>query len=288
MLSSISKLSSLESFELYIFSFDYINFDLASLVARIIVIFEFLMGAGLASGIMFRHSRNLAVLFLAVFSCFLVWRIIAGDEDSCHCMGQLIDMNPAESLLKNIVLAIMLAYVWNISPGQFRYRKIAAAVVTCVVISGVFLAFPPDFYYRIGRTSSDLAVEEFMPVADSLGMSEGKCIVCFYSGTCEHCRHSAAKMAGIIRRHDIPEESVHVIFMQTHADQDSVATSFFEDHGEGLMLQYSSLHPYDFIPITNGSMPLVVLMDEGAVVKEYDYLSIDEREIADFIYKLRP
>ena len=34
--------------------------------------------------------------------------------------------------------------------------------------------------------------------------------------------------------------------------------------------------------MTNGSMPLIVLMDDGEIVKEYDYLSIDEGEIADF------
>lgn len=282
MLSSIAKLSSMESFELYIFSFGYLDFDITSLVARAIVICEFLIGAGMASGVMFRMSRNLTAAFLLFFSAFLVWRMVAGDTGSCHCMGQLVDMNPTESLLKNIVLAIMLAYVWNQPPRTFRYGKIAAAAVSCVASCAVFMVSPPDMYYRIGRTSSDLVAEEFMPVADSLGLDKGRRIVCFYSGTCEHCRHSAAKMAGIIRRHDIPDDSVNVIFMQTHANQDSVATSFFNIHGEGKHLPYAHLHPYVFLPMTNGSMPLIILMDDGEIVKEYDYLSIDEGEIADF------
>ena len=43
-----------------------------------------------------------------------------------------------------------------------------------------------------------------------------------------------------------------------------------------------SLHPLKFIPLTNGAMPLVVLFDDGELVKEYDYISIDEDEIASF------
>jgi hypothetical protein len=90
-------------------------------------------------------------------------------------------------------------------------------------------------------------------------------------------------MAGIIRRHNIPTDSVSDIFMQTHENQDSVSTEFFRSHGESLMLPYSYLHPYVFIPVTNGSMPLVLLFDEGRLVKEYDYFSIDEKEISAFM-----
>ena len=104
----------------------------------------------------------------------------------------------------------------------------------------------------------------------------------FYSGSCEHCQHCASKMAGIIRRHSIPSERVSVLFMQTHENQDSVAVSFFAESGEGLELPYSYLHPLKFIPLTNGAMPLVVLFEDGELVKEYDYISIDEDEIASF------
>lgn len=82
--------------------------------------------------------------------------------------------------------------------------------------------------------------------------------------------------------HSIPSERVSVLFMQTHENQDSVAVSFFAESGEGLELPYSYLHPLKFIPLTNGAMPLVVLFEDGELVKEYDYISIDEDEIASF------
>jgi hypothetical protein len=71
--------------------------------------------------------------------------------------------------------------------------------------------------------------------------------------------------------------------MQTSEKQDSVSYAFFLEYGEELVLPNSYLHPFTFLPITNGSMPLVVLYEDGSKVKEYDYLSIDEKEIVSFI-----
>lgn len=281
-ISSVAKLSSLESFELYIFSFGYAGFDLCSIAARLIIIAEFLLGVFLAFNILPRLTRWLTGLSLAGFSIFLLWRAFIGDVESCHCMGDLVDMNPMQSLIKNIILALLLAYVWKDHGRILKHQIPVACITSAAIIIVVFLAFPPDFYYRGSSESHDLSEEAFRPVADSLGLSTGKRAVCFYSGSCEHCKHCVSKMAGIISRHSLPKDSVFVLFMQTHENQDSVATSFFTENGEGLVLPYDYLHPVEFIPLTNGSMPLVVLFEDGELVKEYDYLSINEKELAAF------
>lgn len=281
-ISSVAKLSSLESFELYIFSFGYAGFDLCSIAARLIIIAEFLLGIFLAFNILPRLTRWLTGLSLAGFSIFLLWRAFIGDVESCHCMGDLVDMNPMQSLIKNIILALLLAYVWKDHGRILKHQIPVACITSAAIIIVVFLAFPPDFYYRGSSESHDLSEEAFRPVADSLGLSTGKRAVCFYSGSCEHCKHCVSKMAGIISRHSLPKDSVFVLFMQTHENQDSVATSFFTENGEGLVLPYDYLHPVEFIPLTNGSMPLVVLFEDGELVKEYDYLSINEKELAAF------
>lgn len=282
MLSSIAKLSSLESFELYIFSFGFATFDICSLVARSVVIMEFLLGSFLVFNLLHRFTKWITAAFLAFFSIFLLWRLMAGDTESCHCMGDVVDMNPTQSLIKNAVLAVLLAVSWKTDRLVFKRQNLIAFLIAAVTTVVVFLVWPPDFYYRNTSESNDLSQEAFRPVADSLGFSKGRRIICSYSATCEHCRHCASKMAGIIRRHDIPLDSVSVLFMQTHAAQDSVVTAFYAEHGGGLVLPYHDLHPFDFIPLTNGSMPLVTLFKDGNLVKEYDYLSLDEKELASF------
>lgn len=272
----------MEGFELYIFTFGVAGFDLCSYLARFIVASEFIIGLGLLTRVSYRLFKYATALFLSVFSLFLLWRIAVGDSESCHCMGDIVDLNPLESLIKNICLALFLVLAWKAEDRPINHRNLWLCISSSVVMAAVFIVVPPDAFYRIGRSSNDINIEEFTSVADSLGYSDGRRMICLYSATCEHCRNSASKMAGIIRRHDIPVDSVSVIFMQTHQQQDSVSLDFFKRYGEGLELPSSYLHPYSFIPMTNGAMPLVVLFEDGVLVKEFDYFSIDEREIAAF------
>lgn len=280
--SSISKLSSIEGFELYLFSFGFADFDLCSVAARLLIAAEFLLGVFLIFNICYKLSRGLTLFSLIAFSAFLLWRIVIGDTESCHCMGDLVDMNPMQSLIKNGVMGLLLTLAWNCKGRPLPHQSWIALAVCAASFAAVFMVVPPDFYYRRGEGSHDLSMEKFSPVADSLGFSDGKRVVGFYSGSCEHCRHCAAKMAGIIRRHSLPTDRISVLFMQTHANQDSVAVSFFRDSGDGIDLPYRYLHPFEFLPLTNGSMPIVVLFEDGELVKEYDYTSLDESEIRDF------
>lgn len=282
MLSAVAKLSSMEGFELYIFSFGFAGFDVCSLAARAIVIAEFMLGLLLELNVYPRLIKSLTALSLAGFSAFLIWRALLGDTESCHCMGDIADMNPVQSLIKNAVLLLLLAFIWKDHGKTMSRQPLVTLVSITLTPAVVFMVSPPDFYHRTRTDSHVLSADAFRPVADSLGLSNGRRAVCFYSATCEHCRHCASKMAGIIRRHDIPSDSVYVLFMQTHVNQDSVSVAFYSEHGEGLELAYSYLHPYEFIPLTDGAMPIVVLMQDGEVVKEYDYTTIDEEELASF------
>lgn len=281
--SAISKLFSMESFELYLFSFGAAGFDFCSFAARFIVIAEFLLGAALACGSYYRITKILTALTLSGFSLFLVWRIILGDSESCHCLGDLVDLDPIQSLLKNLAVGAMLAYCWKSKPADFRHMNLISGVTALAATVVVFCITPPDIYFRKGRISEDLSEERFKPVADSLNLSAGRKAICFYSASCEHCRHCASKIASIIRRHSLEPESFPVVFMQTSEKQDSLSNAFFTEYGEDLVLPDSYLHPFTFLPITNGSMPLVVLFEDGRKVKEYDYLSIDENEIVSFL-----
>lgn len=282
MLSAVAKLSSMEGFELYIYSFGFAGFDLCSIASRLIITGEFLLGLFLVLNLIARPVKWITGLSLVLFSAFLLWRALIGDNESCHCMGDLVEMNPIQSLIKNLILCLLLACCWNDESKPVKRQYLISSLLFISVISGVFMVSPPDFYFRSRTLSHDLSIEAFRPVADSLGYSKGRQAVCFYSGSCEHCRHCASKMAGIIRIHGIPADSVSVLFMQTHVNQDSVAVSFYSEYGEGLELPYSYLHPYEFLPLTNGAMPIVVLFDNGEVIKEYDYTSIDEKELAEF------
>ena len=313
--SAVLKLVSVDDFELYIFSFGFAAFDLCSLAARAVIIGEMILGLGLISGWWHNFVNSVTAALLVGFSGFLIWRMSVGDEGSCHCFGILVEMNPAQSLLKNAVALAVLAFAWSrptelfaarhddtsgdrvpeagepsrtgaqrFAARLYRHKGTVAGVISAVAALAILIINPPDLWFRWTRgESDDLNVSEFRRYADSTGVSSGRKVVCFYSINCEHCRRCAAKMAGIIRRNAIPEESVFCFFMQEYVDMTEAVSIFFDNYGEGLHLPYHWIYPLRFIPLTNGAMPLVCLFDDGRLIKEYDRLTIDEAAISEFI-----
>lgn len=308
--SSVLKLVSVDDFELYIFSFGFAGFDLCSLAARLIVVGELILGLGLVSGWWHNFVNGVTAALLVGFSAFLIWRMADGDGESCHCFGSLVEMNPVQSLAKNAVALAVLGFAWSgpsellsgfalsesqcesathrfarkCVSGVYGHKVIIAAVLSLITAITVFIINPPDLWFRLTRgVEDDLNVAEFQTYADSAGVSSGKKIVCFYSVGCGHCRHCAEKMAGIIRRHNIPIEFVHCFFMQEYVDMEQPVATFFEEYGAALALPYSVIDPLKFIPLTDGSMPLVCLFEDGSLIKEYDRLTIDEMAISEFM-----
>jgi len=313
--SAVLKLVSVDDFELYIFSFGFATFDLCSLAARAVIIGELILGLGLISGWWHNFVNSVTALLLVGFSGFLIWRMAVGDEGSCHCFGNLVEMNPEQSLVKNVVALAVLAFAWGrptelfaarhddasddrvpeagessrtgtkrFDKWLYRHKGTVAGVISLVAALTILIINPPDCWFRWTRgESNELNVNEFSPYVDSTGVSSGRKAVCFYSINCEHCRHCAAKMAGIIRRNNIPEDSVFCFFMQEYVDMSEPVSLFFDKYGEGLHLPFHWIYPLQFIPLTNGSMPLVCLFDDGRLIKEYDRLTLDEAAISEFI-----
>ncbi len=311
--SAGAKLAGIEDFELYIFSFGFASFDLCTLAARLIIAGEFILGLGLVSGWWHHFVNSVTAALLLGFSAFLLWRMSLGDTESCHCFGNLVDMNPAQSLAKNAAALALLILAWVFpgelfspkalsndkdsedglsSPGgweKFRRgvysRKAAiAAGLSAAVLVAVPLINPPDFWFRLtGHTSSDLNAEKFREVADTTSLLCGRQMVCFYSINCSNCRQCAEKMAGIISRDNLPLERIHCFFLEEYVDMPQAIGIFYDKFGAGLHLPFLWATVLDFLPMTNGSMPLVCLFEDGALVKEYDRLTVDEGFITEFL-----
>ena len=124
--SAVLKLVSVNDFELYIFSFGFASFDLCTLVARLVIIGELILGLGLVSGWWHNFVNSVTALLLVGFSGFLIWRMAVGDEGSCHCFGNLVEMNPTQSLVKNVVALAALAFAWS-APTELFARAADSA-----------------------------------------------------------------------------------------------------------------------------------------------------------------
>lgn len=282
--SAVLKLFSIEDFELYVFSLGLSGFDFSSIVSRFLVGLELLVGVLLVTRIWLRAANLTCALMLGGFSAFLLWRIIIGDTESCHCMGELIDLDPVSSLLKNAVSAVALAFVWNTPSRNLNVKTIWSIPAYIVIMAVIFIILPPDAYLRIGRTPGDVVQERLDEVVYESGLEEGRKVICFFSSKCEFCRNTMVKLTGIINRHGLSEEDIYFFFMKT-TKEDTDIMPFFDEFADGKRFSYTVLHHKVFLPVTNGSMPVILTIEDGRLLKEYDYITLDEFEISEFLNK---
>ncbi len=280
--SAISKFSSVEGFDLYLFSFGFFSFDLCSLLARVIVIFELVLGIGLVSGLLRRLVNWSVAAMLLVFSGFLFWRALIGDMDSCHCFGDLVEMNPLQSLIKNAVFGLLLALGWR-SGLECRALVgwIAAATVALAASVTVFAVSPASFWYRSKGSGQTLSEELWAPVAQEHGLDKGRQAVLFLSPLCEYCQHCAAKVSSMVSRHGSDSSRIHIVFLVIAAnpEENPLLVPYFWEKAGTADPGFDTMHlsPDVFLPMTAGEMPLVCLFEDGVLVAEYGYNTLDEK-----------
>ena len=275
-LSAKAKIADFDHLELYIFSFGVVSLGVSFWLARLLVAFEAVLGLALIANIRHRVITWTALGSVAAFSAFLLYAIAEGRTDNCHCMGELVEMTPWQSLGKNALLAAALLFILP-QRGGVGFRKWVWAGVSVAVTLAVFIISPPDNInpYRTYDSVLNRALYDTLP------HSSDRRVVCFYSTSCKYCELTSSKIASIARRHNL-QESVEVWFAGVGEQTDSLVGAFYER-------TLSPKFPYrimDFralLHVTNGELPVVLLADGDSVCTEFNYRTIDERAIVDFL-----
>lgn len=277
IVSAVLKLISIDSFELYIYSFDILNLTLSSLAARAFIAAELFLGTGLILNFYPRFFRLCTILLLIFFSCFLVYVYFTkGNEDNCHCFGDLIELNPLPSILKNIALIAILIPTYKINPFHLRYKPYISGGVALLILIGIFLIFPSSIKFRQADKDEYYnreAMNEFLTEQNYFeNTTNDTKVLCFFGIGCKYCELTATKLR---------------LMQQNNPDMDAAFIGIFwgneaklEHFYEETKLTYSEtllINPVTFLEITNGSMPIIVILRNNKIVDSYKYLDLQEK-----------
>lgn len=279
-ISAIMKLMSIDEFELYIFSFGLINFDLSSFAARCLIGFEFILGICLISNVYHKIIKWTTLITLILFSVFLIWRLYLSDNSNGHCFGDFINLNPKESLIKNVVFFILLFLTWNMPQKRVRFRNQIIIISSIITFSAIFIYSPPNLFYKSVDDTDTVKPELLVEAIEDSDLTSGKYIICFYSTGCKFCKRCASKISSIINRQNIDLSFFHIYFVGNNKEK---INAFFKEYSDDLKIPYSTLAPNAFFPIINGSMPTIIFVDNGKLIKEYNYITINEKDIVNFL-----
>ncbi len=278
--SAALKLYSIDFFEVYVFSFQWFNFDTASVLARLLVGFEFFIGIALISKIQARRISILTLLILVSFSIFLGVLALRGSTENCHCMGNFVHLSPMQSILKNAVLVLLL--IFSQTPQEFRIRfpKTILGILLIISIVSPFIVSPPDFIYK-PKTSHAFHQAEMQEVLKThpqfQNIVTGKKIVCFLGTSCRFCQLTAEKLAVVRQRHHISANS----FLYVYWGNNESVTKFRQEH-KAQDVPFTTLDTRTFMDITHGSLPVIVCWEDNKIIKTFKYRDMDEEWISSF------
>ncbi len=283
IVSAVAKLIDIDRFEVYIFSYNILSLNTSFLVARVVIICEMLVGIGLVANLFKRWVDTCAMLMLVGFTLFLGYACLIGREDSCQCMGALVDIDPTRSILKNALLILLLLFAMGARPWQWRPRwfvwlpAVIAPVVTVFILSAPdnWLFGPSDEIYNADEFATAIQPDGLL---DTLNLDEGRHVLAFLTPGCPFCRMADEKLTHICRRNDL--DSAAFVYLCPTADSTlaplTLDTTTF-------------IRPCYLIPsltyalITYGQRPIVFLTDQGRVVGTCHYRNIDERRLVEFL-----
>lgn len=280
--SAVSKLmpSAIDQFELYIYSFGFFSLDFCFIVARLCIGVELVLALFTLCGWFPRAMRLATSGVLIVFSLFLCYASLIGRNDNCQCFGEMVDLNPLQSLLKNALLLAVVLFYYHLTPPKPRMQSRWVAIP--VVLAAVLMATPfivsiPDSWY-FGPEKQSFNEEAFTEwYSDytnnqAVEQADARRIVAFVTPKCPYCQLARKKLDAIVSRHDIdPSRLIYVEPQRKENTQEAIVVSskLFNE-----IIYDRTTKSYAF--------PLVLLLDGTQVVATYHLRNIDEDQIVEF------
>lgn len=219
----------------------WIQYQWASILARFIIGLEAGLGILLIMHLYgkWRWVLYVVLALLLAFTAFIIgiW-IVEGNEADCGCMGEMMQMNPFWSIVKNIVLILITLILLVRDKKETTKSKNYFAWVVPIL----FLCYPFIF------VPGELDVASMYPqeqndtlTAPPVNLMEGKHVVAFMSLTCGHCKKAASNFARIYAEDStLP---ILLVFPGNPDDQSERLQAFMEETGADML-------PRHFIPMS--------------------------------------
>ena len=283
VVSAVLKIIDMDKFEIYVYSYHFFSLNFSFLVARAAIIIELVLGIGLISNCLHKLMWWGSMAMLAGYTLLLIYALILGRTDNCHCFGDFLQFDPKQSILKNIVLMGLFLLIYRAKEWKPRFRWIGLCGVILASSIAVFAVSPPDNFTPAYDSEHNLQTELFVDLLheaplDSLNLTDGKQVVCFFSTGCEYCQMAAQKLSLMQQYYGFPAESITYIFM---GSEDGIAKFYEKSQSE----HYRDVLYADapkLLQTINGSFPTIVFLNDGEVVYEYGFRNMKEEEIKVF------
>jgi len=283
--SAVSKLLVADDFELYIYSKTFLSWNLSIAAARIIIGAELAMGLLLICNVFTPPNLIVIITMLAGFTLWLGGNLIFNrQEENCYCFGDALHLNTALSIVKNLVLIALVAFLYLKRPSAYSKSLIITLLILVVAFIGPSVYSPPDFLMRgFYADKKDVNVNNIPEAVfnnakvngdPELIAHEPRVMLCFLSTGCVHCKKAATLIGNMQRK---AGNTLHIVYI------------FYEEPGTFLEDNASEDMPYYvfdssiFFWYNGKGVPSIFLTENNNIIEKYSYRSLNEKEILSFL-----
>lgn len=281
IISALLKLKSADAFGTYIYGLDLLSLELSAVAARLLIGFEFSLGVLLIMRLYRRFVDGMAFFSLLAFSVFLLVLLLKGDDGNCYCFGNAIELSPGESLLKNAIFFLLLHFGSKTEQKEWSWAKIFVPSLFLVSVALCFALRWPDVFSSNRTVEYDEdAFLEYVEKADlQADVMSGRRMVAFVSTSCSHCRLLTRKVDATLSRLGMSDSSVlWVVYDPKRIYDDVLATGEFRAPNARFL-------DGRILSITEGVLPLLLLMRDGEVVDKMSNRTFSEERLVEFLQK---
>lgn len=298
IIAAFLKLISIDEFEIYIYSFNILSFLATSIFSRLLIAGEFILGLFLILKIYYRFTWNTMMIVQILFTFFLTYTAIFRNDANCHCFGELIELSPVESIIKNVVLIILLLNVKSLNTEyqSSRFKAQSSLLIVSCILLIVFVVSPPDVIYKmIYSTEKEISTVDLYNIQatmcnkqyedtvsygfnevindNSRQSADGSRLVVIVSSGCKYCQIGVKKLSMIMKRKGVDKDNVDIFIW---GGEDNILKFIKETGTEDY--SYWKIDPKQAIDITYGRFPIFIWLDDKKIVEVGDFRDIDEKQ----------
>ncbi|MDD3321310.1 MAG: DoxX family protein [Paludibacter sp.] len=277
--SGITKLLSIDDFQVFIYSMNIINLNLSMILTRIIIGVELSIGLLYLIRIYPKSISYITLGLMIIFTIFTIYLEISGSTEDCHCFGNILKFSNTTTILKNIIIIFMVIYSLIYSkPKKIKYN---IYILVCSLILGFgasIVVRPPNLMFTKEIHADNYYYKPSMDkfIANN-SLTNRKLIICFLSPKCKYCQLTAKRIS-IISEKTNNSDNILYVFWKT--DNDTV--DFFKET-KTRTFESQNMNVIEFLKLTNGTMPLIILYNKGAIEKAFRYKDFDESQVIKFL-----
>lgn len=277
IISAILKMFGMSAFEMYLYEFQIVSFEVAAVLSRLIIAAELAVGVALLANI--KWADYVAGAMLLGFSIFLFIQIKQGNTGNCHCMGEVFELSPDKSLSKNLMMMMLLFWGHRMASYLKQSKKnwiITVVAIALVSLIAVFAINRPDFMRLIKeREYSQEKLTELLTDKFPSAL-EGDKVVCVLSTRCSHCKMAARRLEGIFSRQGWKDDEILTVFSDNPDEEEPLEARLDSFFAETKVKRRNVISMYhDSLAHVSPRVPTIFQLKDGVVQKIHGYRDIN-------------